>query len=45
MSNLTNNQNMRTGGFEQNRLDGSKYETKYYYAYGLNGFLNIGFKF
>lgn len=45
MSNLTNNENMRTGGYEQNRLDGTKYATKYYYAYGLNGFLNVGFKF
>ncbi len=55
MQNLTNNCNMKTGGYEQNRDDNyssgneraymfSK-NPKYYYANALNAFLNIGFKF
>ena len=55
VQNLTNNCNMKTGGYEQNRDDNysSGYERayvfsknpKYYYANALNAFLNIGFKF
>lgn len=60
VSNILNNTNMRTGGYEQNRddkyynIDGSAGEakaykfsmnSKYYYAQGINGFLNIGFRF
>lgn len=53
--NILNNRNLRTGGYEQNRDD--NYDTgvaksykfsknpKYYYANGVNCFLNIGFKF
>lgn len=53
--NITNNTNLRTGGYEQNRDD--YYNTgvakaytfsknsKYYYANSFNFFLNIGFKF
>ena len=53
--NITNNRNLRTGGYEQNRDD--LYQTgvarayrfsknsKYYYANAFNAFLNIGFKF
>ena len=53
--NLTNNTNLRTGGFEQNRDD--LYSTgvaraykfsknsKYYYANAFNAFLNINYRF
>ena len=55
IQNITNNRNLKTGGYEQNRSD--YYTTgearnyvfsrnaKYYYANAINGFLNIGFKF
>lgn len=55
VQNITNNRNLKTGGYEQNRSD--SYNTgydkpyvfsknsKYYYANAINGFLNIGFKF
>ncbi len=54
-TNLLNNTNMRTGGYEQNRDDNyssgearpykfSK-NAKYYYAQGFNFFLNVGFRF
>ena len=55
VQNITNNRNLKTGGYEQNRSD--SYSTgndrayrfsknsKYYYANAVNGFLNIGFKF
>lgn len=55
VQNITNNCNLKTGGYEQNRDDNytsgeirpysfSK-NPKYYYANAINGFLNIGFKF
>ena len=55
VQNITNNRNLKTGGYEQNRSDNyqngqnrnyafSK-NSKYYYANAINGFLNIGFKF
>lgn len=55
VNNVLNNTNMKTGGYEQNRDD--RYEdgdlrvyrfsrnSKYYYAQGINGFFNIGFRF
>lgn len=55
VSNILNNTKMRTGGYEQNRDD--NYNTgearpykfsknsKYYYAQGINAFLNIGLRF
>lgn len=55
VNNVTNNRNMRTGGYEQNRDDfystGVKRayrfskNSKYYYANAINAFLNIGFRF
>lgn len=55
LQNITNNQNLRTGGYEQNRSDiyssGEErpYQfsknAKYYYAQTFNFFLNLGFKF
>jgi len=54
-SNLLNNTKMVTGGYQQARLplaDGAldmanlnKFPSKYYYAWGFNVFLNIGYKF
>ena len=55
LNNVLNNTNMKTGGYEQNRDDnyddGSERaykfskNSKYYYAQGINGFLNIGYRF
>ena len=55
INNVTNNRNMRTGGYEQNRDDFYNTQVarsyvfsrnpKYYYANAFNAFLNIGFKF
>lgn len=55
MSNILNNQKMITGGFQQARLplvDGAvdagnlnRFPNKYYYAWGVNMFLNIGYRF
>lgn len=55
MSNILNNQKMITGGFQQARLplvDGAidatnlnRFPNKYYYAWGFNMFLNIGYRF
>ena len=55
LQNITNNRNLRTGGYEQNRDDSytsgearpyvfSK-NSKYYYANAFNFFLNAGFRF
>jgi hypothetical protein len=45
MNNLLNRKDYRTGGFEQNRIDGTKYKPYYYYMQGLNGFLLVGLRF
>ena len=49
VQNITNNTNLKTGGYEQNRADKSTYifskNSYYYYANAINAFLNIGFKF
>jgi len=55
VSNILNNTKMVTGGYQQARLplDGTaidqnnlnKFPSKYYYAWGFNLFLNIGYKF
>lgn len=55
LNNVTNNRNLRTGGYEQNRDDFYNTGTqrayvfsknsKYYYANAFNFFLNVGFKF
>lgn len=50
LQNITNNRNMRTGGYEQNRAD-RPYDyvfsknNYYYYAYAFNAFLNVSLKF
>ncbi len=50
MSNLLNNQNIVTGGFEQLRYDfvggnPDKFPNKYFYGYGRTFFVNVSFKF
>ena len=50
VSNIFNNTDMVTGGFEQYRFDYAgkdpqKYPNKYYYAYGANYFLNVSVSF
>lgn len=55
LQNITNNRNLKTNGYEQNRDDsystGEKRayvfskNSKYYYANAFNAFLNIGFRF
>lgn len=50
VNNLLNNKDIITGGFEQLRFDLNekninKFPPKYYYAYGLNYFANVTFRF
>lgn len=49
LQNLTNNTNMKTGGYEQNRADKATYifskNNFYYYANGINAYLNLSLKF
>ncbi|HUN03366.1 MAG TPA: TonB-dependent receptor, partial [Niabella sp.] len=50
VNNLLNNTNIRSGGFEQLRFDYEnknvdKFPPKYYYAYGLNYFASVAFRF
>lgn len=50
VQNMTNNRNMRTGGFEQNRANRAydyqfSKNNYYYYANAINAFLNIGLRF
>jgi hypothetical protein len=50
VQNVFNDEDMRTGGYEQGRFDFSnfdvfKFPPKYYYAQGLNFFVNVGYRF
>lgn len=52
INNITNNRNVRTGGYEQTRLIKSKdttqyyrFDSKYFYMCGINYMLNIYFRF
>lgn len=50
VSNVLDNKELRTGGYEQGRFDYdtynvSKYPSKYYYSQGRNFFLNVGLRF
>lgn len=52
VNNILNNKNIRSGGFEQARYDNNdpvlnanKFASKYYYAYGLNYYASIMFRF
>lgn len=44
-NNVLNRKNVKTSGFEQNRIDGNTYKPYYYYMQGINGFLMIGLRF
>lgn len=56
-SNILNNKDMVTGGYQQGRISRNnkrpnkdielvdKFPNKYYYAWGFNCFLNVGYKF
>ena len=46
--NITNNKNIKTGGYEQGRIDitaPDKFPSKYYYMQGFNCFLNASYRF
>ncbi len=49
VSNILDNQNIRTSGFENLRLDAqgqiNRFPSKYFYAYGRNFFVNVSLKF
>lgn len=48
VNNLFNRENIKTGGYEQGRLDTSfpdKFNSKYYYMQGINCFLNASYRF
>ena len=50
INNITNNKNLSTGGYEQLRYDFenqdvNKFPSRYFYAYGINYFINIAYKF
>ena len=50
VSNILDDQAIRTGGYEQARIDASledleKFPPKYYYAQGIQYYLNISFRF
>jgi len=51
VNNILNNTNIRSGGFEQARYDATttynanKFPNKYYYAYGLNYYASVVFRF
>ncbi len=48
--NILNNEDLKSGGYEYNRIDlddasSNKFPSYYYYAQGFNCFLNAGFRF
>lgn len=46
--NLLNNKNIRTGGYEQGRLDAkypNRFDSRYFYMQGMNIFLNVSYRF
>lgn len=48
VNNLLNRENIKTGGYEQGRLDTSypdKFNSRYYYMQGINCFLNASYRF
>ncbi|MCD7971249.1 MAG: TonB-dependent receptor [Candidatus Azobacteroides sp.] len=49
-NNILNNKNLKTGGYEYNRIDtddvtSNKFPSYYYYAQGFNCYLSAGFRF
>ncbi len=48
INNILNRKNIKTGGYEQGRIDLSypdKFQSKYYYMQGINCFLNASYRF
>lgn len=50
INNITDNLGVRTGGYEQGRIettltDADRFPSKYYYMQGVNGFLNVSYRF
>jgi len=48
VNNILNDTNIKTGGFEQGRIDltaPKKFNSKYYYMQGINCFLNASYRF
>ena len=50
VQNILNNKDIKTGGYEQGRLDTDAYDinkfpNRYFYMQGVNFFLNIGYRF
>ncbi|MDR1975054.1 MAG: outer membrane beta-barrel family protein [Bacteroidales bacterium] len=50
VSNILNNKNIVSGGYEQSRMDFAehnldKFPSKYYYSFGTTFFINLGFRF
>lgn len=48
VNNILNKKDIRTGGYEQGRLDltsPNKFPSKYYYMQGINCFLSVNYKF
>jgi hypothetical protein len=48
VNNLLNRKNIKTGGFEQGRIDitaPDRFNSKYYYMQGINCFLNASYRF
>ncbi|MDO5664993.1 MAG: TonB-dependent receptor [Bacteroidia bacterium] len=48
INNILNNRNVRTGGYEQGRINleyPDRFASKYYYMQGINAFFNISYRF
>ncbi len=48
LNNIFNRKNIKTGGYEQGRMDlnyPTRYKSKYYYAQGFNAFVNVSYRF
>ncbi|MCI6642980.1 MAG: TonB-dependent receptor [Alloprevotella sp.] len=48
LNNILNRRDIKTGGYEQGRMDltyPNRYKAKYFYAQGFNAFVNVSYKF
>jgi hypothetical protein len=45
VNNVLNKKDIKTSGYEQNRINGDTYKPYYYYMQGINGFLMLGYRF
>ncbi len=45
VNNVLNRKNVKSSGFEQNRINGDTYKPYYYYMQGINGFILVGLRF